>query len=66
MSCEQVSRQLLGPGHLTNGELHEVSSTAVDDSLQSLANLLRSLTPEASELTQRALQIGAKHEVCFC
>ncbi|CAL5219200.1 g990 [Coccomyxa viridis] len=57
-----VSRHLLGPGHLTNGQLHNVSSTTVDDSLQSLANKLQSLTPEASELTQKALQIGNKHK----
>ena len=62
----QVSKHLLGPGHLTSGELHNVSSTAVDDSLQSLANQMQSLAPEASELTQRALQIGNKLKVCFC
>ena len=66
MTSGQVSRHLLGPGHLTNGQLHNVSSTTVDDSLQSLANKLQSLTPEASELTQKALQIGNKHKVCFC
>ena len=62
----QVSRQLLGHGVVTNGELHDASSTSVTDSLQHLADQLRSLTPRAAELTQKALQIGTRQKVCCC
>ena len=56
----------MGSKFLTNEELLDVSSTSIDNSLQQVADKLRSLTPGASELTQKALQIGTLQKVSCC
>ena len=64
LSHGQVSRHLLGPELPGSGEPCNVGSSSVDDSLQHLANQLRSSYSRASELTQQALQIGTKQVRC--